>query len=202
MATTSVSRSGELGLGFVDPRLIDGFRALWDAMVRITTIETCSNVVLSRNIPFLRHSQHFDHIVGLLTQLLEITQTRLVVECSKSMKLPQVLTDQQMTKSLPENGNRALSESFKKLYGALTREGRYFGQSLSNGNNLLCGNTDILIRDFGNAIFGKVFKETLEGCNYSVADGKHFIERKLDICYTTLFVKGQVLKLLVNSFNK
>jgi hypothetical protein len=93
-----------------------------------------------------------------------------------------------MTKSLPENSNRALSESFKKLNGTLTREGRYFGQSLSNGNDLLRGNTDILIRNFDNAIFGKVLKETLEGYNYSVADGKHFIKRKLDVCYTTLFV--------------
>ncbi len=106
------------------------------------------------------------------------------MECSKSTKLPQALTNKQMTKSLPENSNGALSESFKKLNGTLTREGRYFGQSLSNGNNLLHGNMDILIRDFSNAIFGKVLKETLEGCNYSVADGKHFVEHKLDICYT------------------
>jgi hypothetical protein len=124
------------------------------------------------------------------------------MECSKSTKLPQALTNQQMTKSLPENGNGALSESFKKLNGTLTREGRYFGQSLSNGNDLLCGNTDILIRDFGNAIFGKILKETLEGCNCNVADGKHFVKRKLDICYTTLFILGQVLELLVNSFNE
>jgi hypothetical protein len=104
------------------------------------------------------------------------------------MKLSQALTDQQMTKSLPEDGNGALSESFKKLNGTLTREGRYFGQSLRDGNDLLRGNTDILIRDFGNAIFGKVLKETLEGCNYSVADGKHFVKHKLDLCYTTLFI--------------
>jgi hypothetical protein len=104
------------------------------------------------------------------------------------MKLPQALTDQQMTKSLPENSNGALSEYFKKLKGTLTWEGRYFGQSLSNGDNLLHGNTTILIRGFGNAIFGGVLKETLEGCNYCVADGKHFVKRKLDICYTTLFI--------------
>jgi hypothetical protein len=79
-----------------------------------------------------------------------------------------------MTKSLSENGNGALCESFKKLNGTLTREGRYFGQSFSDGNDLLHGNTDILVRDFGNAIFGQVLKETLEGCNYSVADSKHF----------------------------
>jgi hypothetical protein len=90
------------------------------------------------------------------------------MECSKSTKLPQALADQQMTKSLPENGNGALSESFKKLNGTLTKKGRYFGQSLSDGNNLLDGNMDILIRDFGNAIFGEVLKEILEGCNYSV----------------------------------
>jgi hypothetical protein len=104
------------------------------------------------------------------------------------MKLPQALTDQQMTKSLPENGNGALSESFKKLNGTLTREGGYFKQSLSNGNGLLCVNMDILIRDFGNAIFGKVLKETLEGCNYSVNNIKQSVKRKLDICYTILFV--------------
>jgi hypothetical protein len=93
-----------------------------------------------------------------------------------------------MTKSLPENGNEALRTSFKKFNGTLTMECRYFGQSFSDGNDLLGSNMDILIRDFGNAIFGKVFKEILEGCNYSVADGKHFVMRKLDICYTTLFV--------------
>ncbi len=93
-----------------------------------------------------------------------------------------------MTKSVPENGNRACCESFKKLNSTLTREGRYFGQPFSNNNNQLRGNTDILIRDFGNAIFGKFLKENLEGCNYSVADGKHVVERKLDICYTTLFI--------------
>jgi hypothetical protein len=75
-ATTSISRSGELGLGSVDPRLINGFRALWDAMVRITAFETCINPVLLRNIPFLRHIQRIEHIVGLFTQLLYTTQTR------------------------------------------------------------------------------------------------------------------------------
>ncbi len=99
-----------------------------------------------------------------------------------------MLTDQQMTNSLPENSDRALCESLKKLNGTLTWEGSYFGQSLSNGYKLLCGNTDILIRDFGNAIFGKILKETLEGSNISVTDhGKHFVKRKPDICYTTLF---------------
>ncbi len=34
-------------------------------------------------------------------------------------------------KSLPENSNRAFCESFKNLNGILTREGRYFGQSLT-----------------------------------------------------------------------
>jgi hypothetical protein len=64
-----------------------------------------------------------------------------------------------MTKSLPENGNGALCESFKKLNGTLTREGRYFGQYFRDGNDLLRGNTDILIRDFGNAIFGEISKK-------------------------------------------
>jgi hypothetical protein len=36
-------------------------------------------------------------------------------------------------------------------------------------------------------IFGEILKETLKGRNNSVTDGKHFIKRKLDICYTTLF---------------
>jgi hypothetical protein len=72
------------------------------------------------------------------------------------------------------------------LNGTLTWEGSYFGQSVSNGYKLLHGNTDILIRDFGNAIFGTIIKETLEGSNNSVTDGKHFVKRELDICYTTL----------------
>jgi hypothetical protein len=92
-----------------------------------------------------------------------------------------------MTKSLPENGDGALCESLKKLNGTLTREGSYFSQSLSDGYELLRGNMDILIRDFGNAIFGKILKETLEGSNNSVTDVKRFIKCKLDICYTTLF---------------
>jgi hypothetical protein len=107
-----------------------------------------------------------------------------------------------MTKRLPKNGNGTLCESFKKLNGTLTREGRYFSQSFSDGDNLLRGNTDILIRNLGNAIFGKVLKETLEGSNDSVANGKHFIKSKLDVCYTTLFVEGQVLELFVNSFDE
>jgi hypothetical protein len=53
-----------------------------------------------------------------------------------------------------------------------------------------------------NAIFGKVLKETLEGSNDSVADGKHFIKSKLDVCYATLFIEGQVLELFVNSFDE
>ena len=90
-----------------------------------------------------------------------------------------------MTKSLPENSDGALCESLKKLNGTLTWEGSYFGQSLSNGYELLRGNTDILIRDFGNTIFGKILKETLEGCNYSVADGKHFVKHKRRLTSTT-----------------
>ena len=86
-----------------------------------------------------------------------------MVECSKSVKLPEVLTNQQTTQSLPENSNRALCKTFKKLNGTLTWEGSYFGQSLSNSCKLLCDNTDILIRDFGNAIFGKILKETFGG---------------------------------------
>jgi hypothetical protein len=92
-----------------------------------------------------------------------------------------------MTQSLPENGDGALCESLKKLNGTLTWEGSSFGQSLSDDYKLLSGNTHILIRDFGNAIFGSILEETLEGSNNSVTDGKHFIKRKLDIGYTTLF---------------
>jgi hypothetical protein len=92
-----------------------------------------------------------------------------------------------MTKSLPENGDGALCESLKKLNGTLTWEGSHFGQSLSDGYKLLRGNTDILYRDLGNAIFGKILKETMEGSNNRFPDGKHFVKRKLDICYTTLF---------------
>ncbi len=69
-----------------------------------------------------------------------------------------MLTNQQMTKSLPENGNRAFCESLKNLNDTLTWEGRYFDQSLSNGNNLLRDNTDILVCDLSNAIFGKKFE--------------------------------------------
>jgi hypothetical protein len=95
-----------------------------------------------------------------------------------------------MTKRPPENDNGTLCASFEKLNGTLTREGRYFSQSFSDGNDLLRGNTDILIRNLGNAIFGRILKETLEGSNNGVADGKHFIKSKLDVCYATLFVEG------------
>jgi hypothetical protein len=107
-----------------------------------------------------------------------------------------------MPKSLLENGNGTLCESFKKLNVTLTREGRYFGQLFSDGKDPFRGNMVILIRDFGSAIFGKVLKETLEGSNTGVADGKHFVKSKLDICYTTLFIEGQVLELFVNSFDE
>jgi hypothetical protein len=60
----------------VNPRLINGFRAPWDAMVRITTIETCINAVSLRTIPFLRYIQRIEHIICLLAQLLDTTQTR------------------------------------------------------------------------------------------------------------------------------
>ncbi len=73
------------------------------------------------------------------------------------------------------------------MNSTLTWEGSYFSQSLSNGYKLLHDNTYILIRDFGNAIFGKILKETLEGSNNSVTDGKHVVKCKLDTCYTTLF---------------
>ncbi len=92
-----------------------------------------------------------------------------------------------MTKSLPENSDGALCESLKKLNSRLSWEGSYFSQSLSNGYKLLRGNMDILIRDLGFAIFGKILKETLEGSNNSGTDGKHFVKHKLVICYTTLF---------------
>ncbi len=64
-----------------------------------------------------------------------------------------------MTKNLPENSDGAFCESLKKLNGTLTWGGSYFGQSLSNGYELLRGNMDILIRDLGNAIFGKFSKK-------------------------------------------
>jgi hypothetical protein len=104
-----------------------------------------------------------------------------------------------MTNNLPENSNRVLCESFKNLNNTLTWEGRNFGQSLSNSNNLLCDTMDILVSDLSNAIFGKIFKETLEGSNNSVTDGEHLIEYNLDVCNTSLFIEGQVLKLLVDS---
>ncbi len=107
-----------------------------------------------------------------------------------------------MTKSLPEKGNKAFCESFKNLNGTLTKEERYFGQSLSNGKDLLCGNTDVLVWDLSNAVFDKVLKESLEGSNNSVTDGEHLIECNLDVCNTTLFIDGQVLELLVNSCDK
>ena len=92
------------------------------------------------------------------------------------MKLLQLLSYQQMCKSLPENDNRgAPSEPFKNMTGTFSRERRYFGQSFGDGNDLLHINTDILIWDLGNAIFGKSFKESLEGCNNSVTDGEDFI---------------------------
>jgi hypothetical protein len=65
------------------------------------------------------------------------------------------------------------------LNGTLTWKGSYFSQSLSDGYELLCGNTDILIRGLGNVIFGKILKETLEGSNNSVTDGKKFSSANL-----------------------
>ncbi len=95
-----------------------------------------------------------------------------VITISKITKLLQPLSNQQMCKSLTENDNRAPSEPFKNMTGTFTWERRYFGQSLSDGNDLLRSSTDILIWDLGNAIFGKSFKESLEGCNNSVAYGE------------------------------
>ena len=89
-----------------------------------------------------------------------------------------------MCKSLPENDNRAPSEPFKNMTGTFSRERRYFGQSFSDGNNLLRINTDILIWDLSNAIFGKSLKESLEGCNNSVTDGEHFIKCNLDVSHS------------------
>jgi hypothetical protein len=107
-----------------------------------------------------------------------------------------------MCKGLPENALRAPSEPFKNMTVTFTWERKYFGQSLSDGNNLVRSSTDILIWDLGNAIFGKSFKESLEGCNISVAYGEHFIKCNLDISYTTLFVEIQLIKLLVDSINE
>ncbi len=53
-----------------------------------------------------------------------------------------------------------------------------------DGNDLLGINTDILIWDLGNAIFGKSLKESLEGCNNSVTDGEHFIKCNLDVSHS------------------
>jgi hypothetical protein len=102
---------------------------------------------------------------------------------SQITKLLQPLSYQQMCKSLPENGNRAPSEPFKNMTGAFTWERRYFGQSFGDGNDLLRNSTDILIWDLGNAIFGKSFKESLEGCNINVAYGEHLIKCNLDMSH-------------------
>ncbi len=100
-----------------------------------------------------------------------------------------------MCKSLPENDNRAPSEPFKNMTGTSSRERRYFGQSFSNGNDLLRTSTDILIWDLGNAIFGKSLKESLEGSNNSVTDGEPW-------CKSLLFVEIQLIKLLVDSIDE
>ena len=73
-----------------------------------------------------------------------------------------------MTKGLPEWGNGALCEFFKNLNGTLTWQGRYFGQSFDNGNNLLRVNMDILIQDLGNVVLGTSNKESLKGSKNSV----------------------------------
>jgi hypothetical protein len=127
---------------------------------------------------------------------------RRVISISQITKLLQPLSNQQMCKSLPENDNRAPSEPFKDMTGTFTWERRYFGQSFSNGNDLLCSSTDILIWDLGNAIFCKSFEESLEGCNNSVAYGEHFIKCNLDVSYATLFVEIQLIKHLVTFINK
>jgi hypothetical protein len=81
-ATASASRPGELGLGSVNPRFINGFRALWDAMVRITVIEKCIYTVLLKIIPFPRYIQSIEHIICLPAQPLDTTQRRWVMEWS------------------------------------------------------------------------------------------------------------------------
>ncbi len=99
-----------------------------------------------------------------------------------------------MCKSLPEND--------KNVTGTFTWEHRYFGQSFSDGNDLLRISTDILIWDLGNAIFGKSFKESLEDCNNSVTDGEHFIKCNLFVRYSTLFLEIQLIELLVDSIDE
>jgi hypothetical protein len=127
---------------------------------------------------------------------------RRVISISQITKLVQSLSYQQMCKSLPENDNRAPSEPFKYMTGTFTWERRYFGQSFGDSNDLLCSSTDILIWDLGNAILGRSFKESLEGCNNNVAYGEHIIKCNLDISYTTLFVEIQLIELLVDSINE
>ncbi len=88
------------------------------------------------------------------------------------------------------------------MTGTFTWERRYFSQSFSDGNDLLCSSTDILIWDLDNAFFGKSFKESLEGCNNSVTDGEHFIKYNLDLSHATLFLEIQLIELLVNSIKE
>ena len=88
------------------------------------------------------------------------------------------------------------------MTGTFTWERRYFGQLLCDCNDLLRSTTDILLRDLGNAFLGKSLKESLEGSNNSIANGKHFIKRNLEISHATLFVEVQLIKLLVDSINK
>jgi hypothetical protein len=75
-APTSAFILGELGLGPIKYYLINWFGALGYPLVRITTIKTCVNVVVLRNIPFCRYVQCIKHIISLLAQLLNTTQTR------------------------------------------------------------------------------------------------------------------------------
>jgi hypothetical protein len=52
-ASTTASVLGEVGLGLIDPILVDRLGAFRDAMIGITAIETSVNVMFRGNIPLI-----------------------------------------------------------------------------------------------------------------------------------------------------
>jgi hypothetical protein len=59
-ASTTASILGEVGLGLIDPMLVDRLGAFRDAMIGITAIETSFNAMFRGNIPLIRYIQRIE----------------------------------------------------------------------------------------------------------------------------------------------
>jgi hypothetical protein len=58
--TTTNSIFGELGLGLINPILVNRLGAFRDAMIRITAIKTSINTMFLWNIPLIRYIQRIE----------------------------------------------------------------------------------------------------------------------------------------------